>query len=127
MSYKPRSFHRDVRLLINCLQGHASSRFECDETGRICAEPRTSPATLPKYVRDRHHPISITRRFKAEFSADTGSKPVADIEEGVDLEDLGEYPYVLKVDDADFVRRVEEKILLLNVGVIDATSLSERG
>lgn len=83
-------------------------------------------ATLLKYVQNWHHPFSITCRLKAKFSADTSGKLFADIEEGVNLEDLGEYSYVLKVDDTDFVCRVEEKIVLLNIGMVDAMTLSEK-
>ena len=60
-----------------------------------------------------------------EFSADTGGKVLVDIEEGVGLEVLREHADVLEVDDPDIVARVKEEVLL-DVGVVDATTLLER-
>jgi len=52
---------------------------------------------------------------------------VVNIEEGVGLEFLREHTDVLEVYDPDFVVRVEEEVLLLDVGVVDATTPLERG
>jgi len=85
------------------------------------------PATLLKDGRGRHHRISIFRRLIAKFSTDVGGKLHANIKEGVGLEFLREHADVLEVYDPKFLVRVEEKVLLLDVGVVDTTSLLERG
>lgn len=95
------------------------------KTGRIHTEA-SRPATLLKYVRELHHRVSSARRLIAKFSADAGGEGLANIEEGVGLEDLREHADVLEVDDADFAR-VKEEVLLLDVGVVDAATLLERG
>ena len=85
------------------------------------------PATLLKEGRGPHHRIGIFRRLIAKFSADVGGKLHVNIEEGVGLEFLREHADVLEVYDVNFLVRVEEEVLLLDVGVVDTTTPLERG
>ena len=124
-SYKSWGFPRDVRLLVNALQGNTSPSFKCHKPGRTHTQAGI-PATLLEYARDLHRRVSSAQRLIAKFTADAGCKGLANIEEGVGLEDLREHADVLEVDDADFVR-VEEEVVLLDVGVVDAATLPERG
>lgn len=76
--------------------------FSARETGRIHTQAG-NPAYLLKYALDPHHRVNNTRRLIAKFSVD-----------------------VPEVGDADFRGRVEEEVLLV-VGVVDTTTLLERG
>ena len=93
-------------------------------TGRIDTQAGI-PTTLLQYARDLYHRVGNGRRLIAESSADAGGKGFASIEEAVGTEGLWEHADVLEVDDADSAR-VEEEVLLLDVGVVDVI-LPERG
>lgn len=84
------------------------------------------PANHLKNGRDLHQRPSSARRLVAKFEAHADGKGPGTIEEGEGLEGLREHADVLEVDDVDFVR-VEEEVLLLDVGVVDATTVPEGG
>ena len=93
-------------------------------TGRIDTQASIS-ATLLQYARDLYHRVGNGRRLIAKSSADARGKCFASIKEAVGTEGLWEHTDVLEVDNADSVR-VEEEVLLLDVGVVDVI-LPERG
>ena len=116
----------DICLPYNSYGGMLALASSAHKIGRIHTQAGI-PATLLKEVRSRHHRSGISRRLIAKFSADVGGKVLVNIEEGVGLEFLWEHADVLEVYDANFLVRVEEEILLLDVGVVDTTTPLERG
>lgn len=85
--------------------------FSASKARRIHTQA-SIPATLLKYARDLHHLVSNSQRLIANFSADVSGKCPVDVEEGIGLEDPREHANVLEVDDADFIVRVGEEVLL---------------